>query len=384
MKPTHRHRFFGYLPVLALAALVAAGCNNSSGEPLPPSEAQENARRIVRVETTIIEPTTFEDMIQVTGVIEAIGDATLSAQSAGTVVSLVPLGTFVRAGEAVAQLDAGTARAAVQQAEAQVAAAEAAFALAADNLKRQEPLYRDSVISALEFENVRAQYNQAQAQVNQAKAGLAQAQEQLSNTRVVAPFSGTVEERLVETGEQVMPGTPVARIVNTGRVKVKAGVPERYAGDIRTGTTATITFQAYAGQPRQGRVTFVGSAVDPNNRTFPVEIELENQQGLLKPQMVANVHVRRAQLDDVLVVPQTAVLRDENGTALFVVDRSGAQAVAERRSITLGPSYAGRVVITNGLAAGDEVIIVGQTNVTPGDAVAVGEAPTTGADSTRG
>src|SRR5690606_12454683 len=126
--------------------------------------------------------------------------------AAGTVISLVPLGARVGAGQAVAQLDPGTVRAAVEQAEAQLAAAQAAFDLAEDNLKRQEPLYRDSVISALEYQNVRAQYNQAQAQVNQARAGLSQAQEALKNTRVVTPWSGTVEAHFVETGEQVMPG----------------------------------------------------------------------------------------------------------------------------------------------------------------------------------
>ena len=364
-------RIYRFLPLSALLALlVAAGCSNSNGEALPAEETAE-ARRVVRVETQVVEPTSFEDVIEVSGTVEAVGDATLSAQSSGTVVSLVPLGTFVRAGQAVAQLDPGTAQATVEQAEAQVAAAQAAFDLAADNLKRQEPLYRDSVISAIEYENVRAQYNQAQAQLNQARAGLTQARELLKDTRVVAPFAGTIEERLVEVGEQVMPGAQVARIVNTGRVKVTAGVPERYAADIRVGTPASVRFQAYADAPRQGRVTFVGSAVNAQSRTFPVEIELENQEGRLKPQMVTTVHVRRNELDAALVVPQTAVLRDEDGVTVFVVDDSGAQPVAERRSITLGPSYQGRVVVVAGLAAGDEIITVGHTNVTQGDAVEV-------------
>src|SRR5690606_5815600 len=138
--------------------------------------------------------------------------------------------------------------------------------LAADNLKRQEPLYRDSVISALEFENVRAGHNQAQAQLSQAKAALAQAQQQLRNTSVTAPFSGVVEERLVEKGEQVMPGTPVVRIVNTNLVKITAGVPERYAGDIEIGTPVQVDLASAGIGKRNGRVSFVGSAIDPQSR----------------------------------------------------------------------------------------------------------------------
>lgn len=363
-----RNRSLALLPLLA--ALVAVGCNSSSGE--PQNAADDGSRRSVRVETLVLQPTAFEDVVELTGAVEALGDATLSAQAAGTVVSLVPLGTFVRAGQAVAQLDPGTARAAVQQAEAQVEAAQAAFDLTADNLKRQEPLYRDSVISALEFENVRAQYNQAQAQLAQAKAGLAHAQEQLDNTRIVASFSGTVEERFVEVGEQVMPGARVVRIVNTGQVKVKAGVPERYASDIQLGTPVRVSFKAYGAQPRQGRVTFVGSAIDPQSRTFPIEVELDNPGGLLKPQMVATLQVPREQLEGVLVVPRSAVVHDENGTSLFAVSRSDTASIAERRPVELGPAYGDRVVVA-GLQPGDEVVVLGQTNLTHGDYVQVME-----------
>lgn len=369
MKRTPTYRWSHALPLgLLLLTVIVAGCNGASGN-TQADEAGPDVRS-VRVETLQLHPTTFEDVIELTGSVEALGDATLSAQAAGTVTDLAPLGQFVRAGQTVAQLDPGIARAAVEQAEAQVGVAQAQFDLAEDNLKRQEPLYRDSVISALEFENVRAQYHQARAGLAQARAGLAQAREQLKNTRVVAPFSGTIEERFVELGEQVTPGRQVVRIVNTSQVKVTAGVPERYAGDIREGTPVRVNLQAYGGQPRVGRITFVGSAVNPQNRTFPVEVELANPDGLLKPQMVAAVQVTREQMDSVLVVPQSAVIRDENGRSVFVVARTDSALVAERRAVTLGPSYGGQTVI-NGLEAGDEVIILGQTNLTQGDPVQV-------------
>lgn len=365
-----RTLLYRYLPVVALAAFVAAGCSNSNGGPQPGAADDAPGKRLVRIETLVLQPTTFEDVIEINGAVEAVGDATLSAQGSGTVVALVPLGTFVQAGQTVAQLDPGTARAAVQQAEAQVAAAKAGFDLAADNLKRQEPLYRDSVISAIEFENVRAQYNQAQAQLNQARAGLAQVQERLKDTRIVSPFAGTVEVRFAEVGEQVMPGTPVARVVNTGRVKVTAGVPERYAGDIQLGTPVSIRFQAYGAAPRTGRVTFVGRAIDSQSRTFPIEILLENPDGSLKPQMVTTVSATRSQLKDVLVVPRAAVLHDENGTSVFVVDRTDSAAVAVRQDVRLGAAYGDKVVV-GGLQVGDEIVVLGQTTLTQGDHVQV-------------
>lgn len=356
-----------------LLLLVVAGCTGADEASAPEDSSEATSQRSVRVETLVLQPTPFEDVIELTGSVEAVNDARLSAQASGTVETLAALGTYVRQGEAVARLDPGIAQAAVQQAQASVSSAEASLELAQDNFERQEPLYRDSVISALEFENVRAQRNQARAGLEQAQAALAQAQEQLENTRVTAPFAGIVEERSVEVGEQVVPGTPVARIVSMQRVKITAGVPERYAGDIATGTSVQVVLQAYRRQPRSGVVTFAGNTVNPQNRTFPIEIEMSNVDGQLKPEMVAKVLVTRERLDGVLVVPQAAVVREEGGNILYVARQTDSTTVAERRPVTLGSSYDGKAVVTSGLEAGEEVVVLGQTNLTDGDALDVAE-----------
>jgi membrane fusion protein, multidrug efflux system len=356
--------------VLALG-FVFAGCSGSETNGEAEGSGPVTSSRTVRVETLVLQPSGFQDVIELTGTVEATNDATLSAQSAGTVVSLAERGQAVRAGQTIAQLDPGIARASVAQAEASVAAAQAQFDLAADNLRRQEPLFRDSVISAIEFENVRAQHNAAQAQLAQARAVLAQATQQLGYSSVTTPFAGVVEDRLVERGEQVMPGTPVVRVVSTGLVKVTAGVPERYAGDINVGTDVQIAFQAAGIAERAGRVTFVGSAIDPQSRTFPVEIAIENQDGRLKPQMVARVQIAREQLDNVIVVPRSAVLTDENGTSVYIVTRSTNGAIAERRDVVLGSAYGTTVVVQTGLQAGDEVVVLGQNNLIQGDALEI-------------
>lgn len=363
------------LGVLAFALLLAgcAGADEASDAPAAEASAAtttSNARS-VRVETLTLQPTNFQNVIELTGAVEAKDDATLSAQSAGTITSLTALGQTVRAGAVVAQIDPKLITAAVQQAEAAVDVAQAQFDLSDDNLKRQEPLYRDSIISAIEYQNARAQFNQTRATLAQSKALLAQAQEQLANTRITAPFTGKVEAHLAERGEQVNPGTPVVRIVNTNQVTVKVGVPERYAADISEGTPVEVSFKAYRGSRRPGTIAFVGSVINPNNRTFPIELSMDNSDGLLKPEMVADVYVTREQLTDVVVVPQSAVVRDETGNSVFVVTNQNGQNVAERRPVGLGGSYSGRTVVAEGLQTGDEVIILGQSNVTTGDQVEV-------------
>ncbi|HEX7070569.1 MAG TPA: efflux RND transporter periplasmic adaptor subunit, partial [Rhodothermales bacterium] len=123
---------------------------------------------------------------------------------------------------------------------------------------------------------------------------------------------------------------------------------------------------------RLGRVSFVGSAIDADSRTFPIEIALDNAGRDLKPEMVAQVMVTRENLTGATVVPRDAVLRDELGTAVFVVKREGgAKATAERRSVTTGAAYGNRVVITSGIEPGDEIVTAGQTTLTDGDLVLV-------------
>jgi RND family efflux transporter MFP subunit len=303
------------------------------------------------VETLLLRPTSFTDVVNLTGSVEALDDATLSSQTDGTVTMLRDRGAQVQAGEVVAAIDAEEAEAAVEQARAQ-------YELAQDRFERQEPLYRDSVISALEFEQVRSERNQAQA-------ALAQAKKRLANARIIAPFAGIVEERFIEKGEQAAPGTRVARLVNTRRVKITAGVPERYANDIRAGTPVQLDFRRYNAGVRTAEVSFVGNTIDPESRTFPIETTVPNADGRLKPAMSVSLRVTRAVLDSAIVIPRSAVLRDETGTNAYVAERTDSTVVARSRDLTLGPSTGGLVVVESGLSATDEVIIVGQTNVAP-------------------
>ncbi|SHK20711.1 efflux RND transporter periplasmic adaptor subunit [Rhodothermus profundi] len=373
----------GWTRLTLLASLVLVGLNGCA----PPDNVASTsdntalaaAKRRVRVELLELRPARFVDWIEVTGTVEAEHDATLSAQASGTVEYLAPLGSQVAAGAVLARLDQTLARAALKQAEAQLASARAAYELALDNFRRQEPLFRDSIISALEFENVRTQRDQAAAQLRLAEAAVEQARKQLAHTVIQAPFAGTVEAHFVDVGEQIAMGQPVLRLVNLHRVKVRAGVPERYARDIRVGTPVALHFQAYGLPARQATVSFVGNTIDPANRTFPIEVHLDNPDGQLKPEMVVRVRLARQVLDHVAVIPLPAVLRDETGTSVFVADTTADGLVARQRYITLGPSAEGLVVVTQGLRFGERVVVLGQNDLSDGDLLEVLQTYTTAA-----
>lgn len=357
MRTSSRLYLAGLAGALVLLATLTAGCG---GNPPPaPAEAAPQQRPATRVETLVLEPTPFTDVIELTGSVEAIYDATLSAQASGTVISIADLGTPIPKGGTVAQLDTVEARAALDQAQAR-------YELALDRYERQQPLYQDSIITALEFEQVRSE-------LTQARAALDQARERLRNTRVTVPFAGTVEERFVEPGEQTAPGENVARVIDVRPAKVVAGVPERYAGDLETGTPVQIRFRTARLGTRTGTITFVGSAIDPESRTFAIEATIPNENRRIKPEMVAQLQLERATLDEALVIPRSAVVRDEAGTHVYTVSRTDTAAVAQKRTIVLGPASRGQVVVEAGLTADAEVVIVGQSNLSPGQPVEVTE-----------
>jgi membrane fusion protein (multidrug efflux system) len=358
---------------LAVAFLSLSGCAGAEGgDPEAAAPAvPAGAPRTIRIETLVVGPTSFEDVIELTGSVEATNDATLSAQAAGSIVYRAPRGAYVARGGTVAQIDSTLLHAGYLQATALRDVAKAQYEWSKDTYDRQAPLFQDSIISANEFERVRAQLNQGLGQLRQAEAAVAQLREQLDNTRIAAPFSGVVEDYLTEIGEQVAPGSPVARMVNTQAVKIVTGVPERYAIDIRSGSRVEVVLDQYGGERYSAELTFVGSAIDAGSRTFPVEIRLDNADRALKPAMSVRLFITRNQLKDVLVVPQHAVLLDESGYGAFIVESGTEGRVARRRSVELGASYAGYVVVTDGIEAGDEVVVLGQHNLTDGNAVEV-------------
>lgn len=361
-------------------ALSAIGCQpppdgKAPGEGKAPAEAAKAETKLRPVEALQINPTRFAEAFEVSGSLTAPDDVVVAARGAGSVQTLVERGTRVEKDEILARVDPALPNAGAAQARASIRLAQAGLSLARDTMARQKPLFEKGIISALEYRHLQGQVDQARAQLAQARAAAQSAQTQVQFTTVKAPFAGIVERRLTERGAQLAPGQPVVRLVNTDRLRVKAGVPERYARDVKPGQSATLDFSTYGLKPRTGTISFVGQAIEPSSRTFPVEIDLDNTDGALKPEMSVRLKLTRPPRANALVVPQTAVLRDVDSESVFVIEKSGgtgeapAAWTARRVVVKLGPSSAGKVLVLDGLTPGARVVTRGQANLTTGDGV---------------
>lgn len=348
------------LLLLGAAALVVAGCGgDAEAGGAPQAETGESYSRMINVEVRPVEATSFTERIRLTGTVHANRDVLVAAEESGRIEEiLVEKGSTVRSGQPIVRIDDALLGSDVEQARARAR-------LAQDTWERRKRLWENDGVGTEQS------YLEAKYAAQEAAAALARLEERLARTTIRAPFGGVLDERRVEVGSMVSPGTPVARIVDLDPVKVVGGVPERYASDVETGTAATVTFDVLPGEMYEGELTYVAATVNPDNRTFGVEFTLPNPEGAIKPEMVANIALVRRVLSDVVVVPQESLVRTEDGFRAFVVEESEGRTVARARSVETGASQENRVVIHRGLAPGERLVVVGQQMVADGDRVRI-------------
>lgn len=355
---TMRDRAKGLGTIVALGLVVAlAGCGSAEAGGTEETAASEQFARVINVEVQTISTETFVEEIRLTSVAMANQDVTIEAEETGRIVELyADRGDVVSRGDRIAKIDDTIL-------QAQVAQARAASELASQTWQRRKRLWEDDQVGS-EIAYLEAKYS-----AEQAAATLASLEERLARTVVRAPFSGVLDERHVDVGTMVGPGGTVGRLVDLDPIKVFAGVPERYASDVRVGAGAQLRFEAISDEVYSSTIRYVGSTINPRNRTFPIEVQLPNPAGAIKPEMVANMSITRQQVDEAIVAPQDALIRVEGGYVAFVVAERDGIRVAEVRDVVLGPSRRNLVVVEEGLSVGEDLIVIGQKSVADGDRV---------------
>lgn len=343
--------------VLVTASLVIAGCGRTEA-----SAAGDDADayvKVVNVEVAPVQPTLFSATIRITGEAEPETDVTVSAEEAGVLEKfLAEKGSSLTKGQIIARINDDVLAAQVEE-------ARAGAGIATSRYEMQRRLWEEEGIGS------EIAFLQAKADAESASARYGQLQARLSRTLIRSPVAGTFDDDLVYAGEIVQPGTPVARVVNASRLRIAGGVPERFAPQVSVGDEASITFDILPGTTYTGRIEFVGTAVDRQSRTFPIEIVMDNPDGAVKPYMIANVRVLMSQIENAIVVSREVLLRTEDGFQALVVVSEDGNDIAVSRELALGASDENSVVVTQGLAAGDRLVVRGQQLADPGDRVRI-------------
>ncbi len=355
----HRLPRIGWIPVVALIPLLA-GCGGSEADPA--SETTAEVPRNVRVLT--IRSHDLNEYLTISGPAAPLRGTDLSAEESGQVAEIPnDKGARVDGGDVLILLDRRLLK-------AQKESAEAARDLSAYNEDRTRQLFDAQSVSRIEL-------LEAETRLQEARAAARIAELRYDRSAIQAPFAGVVTKRYVELGQLVVPGMPVARIVDPYVLTLKGAVTEREVHSVSEGESAAVAFDGVVGAA-QGHVHWVGFEADLLSGKFPVEIRIENPELRLRPGTIGRAQVLKAVHQGVITIPRDAVIERSSGPIAFVVEGSQAR---ERR-LRLGSDQGLMVVVEDGLQAGDRLIVRGQRDVHDGSAVLVQEETTTPDGST--
>ncbi|MFA7249337.1 MAG: efflux RND transporter periplasmic adaptor subunit [Dehalococcoidia bacterium] len=206
----------------------------------------------------------------------------------------------------------------------------------------------------------------SRAAVTQAQASLAVAQTALSQTSVTAPFDGVIAQKLVEVGASVSPSAPMF-VLTSKAVELHVTIEESRIGSVRPDLEATLTVPAYPGRTFRGRVGPIAPSGDARAHTFDVTVYASDSEGQLRPGMSADVAIVTADRPAALLVPNAALIQSGSGNSVMAVE----DGKAKLKPVKVGLSDGAKTEITEGLRAGDRVIVVGQNLARDGQPVRV-------------
>ena len=307
------------------------------------------------VSVITLKDTIFNHYLDIQGSIDTKENILVQPEYSGTLTSLtVKAGDRVSKGQILGRIDdAGMSQ--------QLASAVSQYSLAKTTFERQKNLWDKKIGSEI-------QYLQAQTQMISAQKAVAQIRAQLSKTVIRAPFSGTIDEVFAEKGQVVAPSVQgLLRIVNLGNMYVSTSVPETYIGKLKIGDQVDV-YLTSLGKNYKGKVRQIGNFVNPNNRSFGIEVSVPNPENLLRPNQVAKLKITDYTNKDVIVVPTNVIQEDGKGDQyVYVVEGSnGKTGKAKKVVVSIGKSSDNVTEILSGLSENDVIVTEGVNAISEG------------------
>jgi membrane fusion protein (multidrug efflux system) len=305
------------------------------------------------------KPESFKSYLEVQGRVDFDQNATVGSRAAGSLTSIrVQRGDRVSKGQVLATIDASIL-------DANAAELRTRMELAKTVYEKQAGLWKQQIGTEI-------QYLQAKNNYEALQRNLATLNQQRALYNVVAPFSGTVDEVLPKLGEITAPGAPVVRLTSGSGGKILADVSEAYGNSIKAGDNAVVNIPDLGGEEIPATVRVVSRSINATSRTFTVELRLKGGKAAdLRPNMVATVRIQNYNAANATVIPVDIVQHDEENSYVYVVAQEGGKTVAQKRVIKTGNTYNGKVEVTSGLTANDQIISAGYQNLNEGQKVAV-------------
>ena len=304
------------------------------------------SEKLVLISMIEIKPEKFDHFVEIQANIKTRQNVLLYPEFTGSLKKIyVKEGQRVQKRSLLAQIDDAGLKNQLEQLQIQVELSKTTY----DRIQR---LWKQNIGSEMQLLQAKANYEAQLKSIEQLK-------KQLQRTQILAPFSGTIDEIVANTGANLIPGkTPVMRIVNLKEMYTEANVPERYLSQIKVGTAATVNIpmlnREYSTSIRQ-----TGNFINPNNRSFRVETSLPNRDEMIIPNLTCKLKINDYTNPEALMVPLRVIREDASGKKyIFKLKSDGKKQVylTEKVFIQLGKKGLDKIEVLDGIQAGDLIV----------------------------
>lgn len=337
------------------------------------SPSSENASIAIPIPTPVrvmeIQAIQLPLVAEVVGRLAPNREVTLAAEVGGIVAGYgADTGDKVAKDSVLISLDPSDYQLALKEAEANLAIARTRLDLALKAYTRSKSLLPRKVITQDAYDKAEAEYLSAGASMERVTVLVDIAKAQLVKTRIRSPFDGHIAARMIETGQLIGAGQPLMKIIESDPIRIKIWLPEKEYVRLDRNDPVSIVIEAFPENIITGTIDRIDITADERTNTFGVEILVDNSTLALKAGMTARVRITTSTIPDAILIPQSTVLYRSDRNEVFV---AGPDNRAILRQIVLGLSSGEKIEITEGLSAGDQLIVTGGQFLKPGDNIMI-------------
>tara|TARA_R100000935_G_scaffold13736_4_gene27569 strand:+ start:156105 stop:157271 length:1167 start_codon:yes stop_codon:yes gene_type:complete len=304
--------------------------------------------------------TVFNHYVELQGSVETKQNLVITPEMGGILQRVyVKEGDKVSKGQLLAKVDDGGMSQQLAQMQVQADLAKTTF-------ERQKRLWDQKIGSEIQYLQAKSNYEAQQEAINSMK-------QQLGKSSIRAPFSGTIDDVITEQGSVVSPGqTPIVRLVNLSDMYIQTDVPETYITNVKTGKDVEVMFPVL-NKTMDAKIRQTGDFINPENRTFKVEIAVPNADKTIKPNLTARLKINDYTNEKAILIPQSIISENAEGEQyIYVLDsKEGQKAVAKRVIIETGISQGDVIEVLSGVKDGDQIIDEGARSVKDGQTVKI-------------
>lgn len=303
---------------------------------------KKNNEQNVLVTLSTINQSTFTHFIEVKGKVETDNNVILSSETPGLVKALyVKEGQNVGAGQVLMNQDNSVVQRSIEEVKTAIDLANIVY-------EKQKSLWEQKIGTEIQYLQAKNNKERLEKQLQTLYAQL-----ELSNVR--APFSGVIDEVFIKVGQNAMPGMQLMRLVSNSQMQVVADVSEKYLGKIKRGDAVTVEFPSL-GIEKQATVSTIGQVINPDNRTFRIEVAISNDNDLLKPDLLATIRLKNYEKENAITVPTRLLQNDKSGYFVYIAVKENNVLKAKRIEVEKGESYKEKTLINKGLKGNEQLI----------------------------